>query len=294
MKSLKVNSGGEVRLVDLKDISIFAKVAKTGNVTRTAKELGYVQSNITTRIQHLENELKTSLFVRQSRGMSLTTNGEILLQYAEQILNLWDEAEKVLKDTETPNGTLRIGAMETTAATRLPSILMTYHQQFPNVDISLVSGPTKELIELVLNREIEAAFVAGPIEHPLLEKSSVIMEELVLVSQKDNINISNSDQLTILGFREGCSYRKKLENYLDHLGIQSRKIIELGTLNGILGCVTAGLGISLLPKNVVEQGKYPVFIQRIPEEYGNVPTYFIRRKDSFLSPALSKFIENIR
>ncbi|GGE56211.1 HTH-type transcriptional regulator GltR [Pullulanibacillus camelliae] len=279
--------------MDLKDISIFAKVAKTGSVTKTAKALGYVQSNITTRIQHLENEFNTSLFDRQSRGMVLTTNGEILLQYVEQILNLWDEAEHILRDTETPNGTLKIGAMETTAATRLPSVLMTYHQHYPNVDISLVSGPTKYLIDSVLNHELEAAFVAGPIEHPLLEKSSVIKEELVIVSQTESVNMAPSDSLTILGFREGCSYRKRFEQYLDHLGIQSRKMIELGTLEGILGCVTAGLGISLLPKKVVERGKYPVYVRKIPDEYSLVPTVLIRRKDAFLSPALSRFIEAI-
>jgi DNA-binding transcriptional LysR family regulator len=115
--------------MELKDLNIFVTVAKTGSVTKTAELLDYVQSNITARIQHLENHLGTSLFNRHSRGVSLTASGETLLHYANKILNLCGEAEQVLQDSKTPTGTLRIGAMETTTATRLPSILAKYHQR---------------------------------------------------------------------------------------------------------------------------------------------------------------------
>lgn len=283
--------------MELKDLNIFVSVAKTGSVTKTAGLLGYVQSNITARIQHLENHLGTTLFNRHSRGVSLTASGETLLHYADKILNLCGEAEQVLQDGKTPTGTLRIGAMETTTATRLPSILTKYHQLFPKVNISLTSGPTELLIESVLNYDIEGAFVAGPLEHSLLDISAIIEEELVLVSQSENMPLSSSSteqQLTIVSFRNGCSYRKRLELYLDHLGIQSRKVIELGTLDGILGCVTAGLGVSLVPQKVIDQGKHPVYCHQIPPNFGKVPTVFIHRKNSFCSPALKRFIEVVR
>jgi DNA-binding transcriptional LysR family regulator len=157
----------------------------------------------------------------------------------------------------------------------------------------LTSGPTELLIESVLNYDIEGAFVAGPIEHPLLDISAIIEEELVLVSQSENMPLSWSSteqQLTFVSFRNGCSYRKRLELYLDHLGIQSRKVIELGTLDGILGCVSAGLGITLVPKKVIDQGKHSLYCQTIPPNFGKVPTVFIHRKNSFVSPALKRFI----
>lgn len=282
-------------LLEIRDLTIFVAVAHTGSITKAADRLGYVQSNITARIHHLENRLGTSLFHRHPRGVSLTSSGEILLRYAERILNLCLEAEQAVQDTTTPSGPLRIGTMETTAATRLPVILAEYHQQFPKVELSLMTGPTAHLINAVLNYEIDGAFVAGPIEHPLLENSAIIEEELVLVSNReDTYDWSNLGHRTLVVFREGCSYRKKLEQWLDYNGIQSRTIIELGTVDGILGCVAAGLGISLVPRSLVAQGNYDLSVRELPGSYGKVPTVFLRHKNAFVSPALSQFIKVVQ
>lgn len=277
--------------MEFRDLKIFMTVAKTSSVTKAADQLGYVQSNITARIQHLENQLRTTLFHRHSRGVVLTSSGETMLHYAEQIINLYTEAEQAVQNTETPIGPFRIGAIELITATRLPDILTGYHQQFPYVELSLITGPTNELIESVLNYSIEAAFVAGPVKHPLLCESYVIEEELVLVSKSENIDLQATSNLTILVFREGCAYRKRLEHFLDHLGVKSYKMIELGTLDGILGCVNAGLGISLVPRNFIEQGRYKVAIHEIPTIFSNASTVLIYRNDRFLSPALDKFIQ---
>lgn len=281
--------------MEIRDLTIFVTVAKTGSVTKAADELGYVQSNVTARIQHLENKLGTALFYRLPRGMTLTPSGDTLLTYAEQILHLCNEAEQAVQDSETPSGTLRIGAMETTTATRLPAILAKYHNAFPDVELSLSTGPTDQLLEAVLNYGIEAALVAGPVGHPQLEQVAAIKEELVLVSSPNSKNLlSTHGYVTVLAFREGCSYRKRLEQYLDHVGMQSRKVIELGTLDGILGCVAAGLGISLVPRNVIKEGRYKLASHEIPDEFGNVPTVLVRRKDGFVSSALARFVETIQ
>ena len=285
-------------LLEIRDLTIFVAVAHTGSITKAADRLGYVQSNITARIHHLENRLGTSLFHRHPRGVSLTSSGEILLRYAERILNLCQEAEQAVQDTTTPSGPLRIGTMETTAATRLPVILAEYHQQFPKVELSLMTGPTAHLIDAVLNYEIDGAFVAGPIDHPLLENSAIIEEELVLISNREDMNAtydwSDLGHRTLVVFREGCSYRKQLEQWLDYNGIQSRTVIELGTVDGILGCVAAGLGISLVPRSLVAQGNYNLSVHELPDGYRKVPTVFLRHKNAFVSPALSQFIKVVQ
>lgn len=281
--------------MEIRDLTIFVTVAKTGNITRAAEQLGYVQSNITARIQHLESKLGTPLFHRLPRGMTMTSSGETLLTYAEKILHLCNEAEQAVKDSEMPSGTLRIGAMETTTATRLPIILARYHETFPDVELSLKTGPTARLLEDVLNYVVEAAFVAGPVDHPQLQRAAIIQEELVLVSCPGTEKpLSPSDQLTVLAFREGCSYRKRLEQYLDHLGIASRRVIELGTLDGILGCVAAGLGIAAVPRTVIDDGRYNLSVNDLPDEFGNAPTVLVRRKDGFLSSALARFVETVQ
>lgn len=269
-------------------------VAEIGSVTKAAERLGYVQSNITARIQHLETELGITLFNRHARGMSLTSSGVTFLRYAKQILHLYHEAEQAVQDTTSPRGPLRIGAMETTVATRLPSLLAEYHRQCPEVDIFLTAGPTDQLIQAVLSYDIEAAFVAGPIDHPLLNTIAFMEEELVLISEVNGEAPLASLPVTVVGFRQGCSYRKRLEQYLDHLGIRSWKMIELGTLDGILGCVASGLGISLVPKSVVRQRTYKLATHDVPHPFSMVPTVLICRNDAFLSPALARFVDVVQ
>lgn len=280
--------------MEIRDLTIFVAVAKTRSVTKAAEQLGYVQSNVTARIRHLESTLGTSLFHRLPRGMTLTSSGETLMSYAEQILHLCNEAEQAVQDSDTPSGTLRIGAMETTTATRLPGILAKYHEAYPDVELSLTTSSTAQLLEAVLNYDVEVAMVAGPVDHPLLEHVAVIQEELILISSPKNTSLlPSSGQVTVLAFREGCSYRKRLEEYLDHVGMQSRKVIELGTLDGILGCVAAGLGIAMVPRAVIRQSRYALRTSEVPYSFSQVPTIVVRPKGAFQSPALAKFIQTV-
>lgn len=281
--------------MDFRDLNIFVAVAKTGSVTRAAEQLGYVQSNVTARIQNLEHELDTTLFHRLSRGMTMTSSGEKLLIYAEKILHLCVEAEQSVRDSETPSGTLRVGAIESATAIRLPGILAKYHEAFPDVELSLATGSTNQLLDSILNFEIDAALVAGPVDHPSLQHDAVIEESLVLVSSSKHTCFPTiNDHVTILAFREGCSYRARLEQYLDGLGMKSIKVIELGTLEGILGCVAAGLGVSLVPRKIASEARYALAVHEIPERYRIAPTILVRRRDGFISSALARFIEMVQ
>lgn len=123
--------------MDLQALKIFRIVAEKGSISQAARELNYAQSNISTKIQQLEAHLQTSLFYRHNRGITLTVKGQILLAYTEKIFHLIDETIKVMKDDSIPKGPLCIGSMETTAAVYLPQLLSKYHNDYPNVDLSL-------------------------------------------------------------------------------------------------------------------------------------------------------------
>ncbi|KIL42208.1 LysR family transcriptional regulator [Gordoniibacillus kamchatkensis] len=282
--------------MDIRDMQIFLAVAKEGSITRAAEKLEYVQSSISIRIQQLENELKTELFHRGRQGVRLTTSGEALKSYAEKIIHLTQEAERVVSDNSIPRGPLRIGSLETTAAIRLPFILAEYHKSYPEVDLTLKTGTTEELIHSILKYELDGAFVAAPVEHAELDITEVGIEELVFISGGQLSSIDRPEDklrnLTLLVFRAGCSYRRKLEDWLHLEGIIPAKIMELGTLEGILGCVHAGLGVSLLPRSVVERAtvQYNVHYHEISGNFLRTPTLFIRRKDTLKTAAVSEFI----
>src|SRR6185436_2375203 len=108
--------------------------------------------NVTTRIKQLEEKLGTKLFLRAGRRLALSAEGRRLLPYAEQLLRLSTEAEAALRDG-SPRGSLRIGALESTAASRLPPVLSRYHQRYPQVRIELVTGTSGALVSRVHQQE---------------------------------------------------------------------------------------------------------------------------------------------
>ena len=285
--------------MDLQDLKFFQAVARTGSISKAARELNYAQSNLTARIRRLESKLGTSLFYRYHRGTALTDKGRILLSYTEKIFRLVDEARQAVSDQQTPGGPLFIGSMETTAAVRLPKLLALYHQAYPEVDITLRTGTTEDNVKAVLHYELDGAFVAGPVEHPDLACETVVEEELVLVTAAAHrlpSSLKGARNRTILVFRQGCAYRARFEEWLRHEGIIPDKIIEFGTLDGMIGCVAAGLGISLLPRSVVEKhaADHRLGLCALPDRFGKATTVFVFRKDPYMAAPLRAMIEMIR
>ncbi|GIO27391.1 LysR family transcriptional regulator [Ornithinibacillus bavariensis] len=281
--------------MDLSTLRVFQTVAKLGSISQAARELQYAQSNITMKIQQLEAELQTTLFYRHNRGTALTAKGSLLLTYTEKILNLIEEAKNVINDDQTPKGPLIIGSMETTAAVRLPAIFSKYLINYPDVDLTLKTGSTEENILGVLQYELDGAFVAEPIEHPDLIQKEVFEEELVLVTDAIHPPISSIKDIqtkTLLVFRTGCSYRERLEQWFHQERVIPKKIMEFGTLDAIIGCVSAGLGISMVPQSVVEKQLQEGALRKhlLPKEYRKVKTVFIYRKDKYVPSALLKFL----
>lgn len=285
-----LEEGGRNRM-EFKDLEIFQTVADKGTITEAAKELKYVQSNITSRIQKLETELNTPLFHRHNRGMTLTPEGKKLLVYCEKILMLTNEMKKVVQSKTEPAGKLTIGSVETVI--KLPAILSKYNKKYKNVDLSLITGVTEQLQQDVLNHRLDGAFITETELHPDLVSHSVFQEQLVLISDREHTSFENLKKEPFLCFSEGCGYRARLEKWYKDQNITPQKVMEFGTLETILGSVTMGLGVTFVPKSAVSHLEEKGLIQchYLPERYSKINTVFIRRKDSYLTSTMEKFIE---
>src|SRR6266851_8375988 len=199
--------------MDLAALRIFKAVAEYGGINKAAEKLHRVPSNVTTRVKQLEESLGTTLFVRQNRRLALSQEGRLLLTYAVRLLRLSSEAENALRNGK-PRGTLRIGALESTSATRLPPVLSRYHQLYPDVQMELVTGTSGALVSYVHKQDIEAAFVAEPFNADDLETQTVFVEELVLITPKSYGPVRSPKDIgnrTVIAFSAGCSYRQRLE-----------------------------------------------------------------------------------
>lgn len=137
-----------MRNINLDSLQVFQAVVDYGGITKAAAQLNRVPSNVTTRVKNLEERLGVKLFQRQSGKLVPSTEGLILLGYAERLLRLSSEAEAVLR-SGTPRGTLRIGTLESTAAARLPPLLSRFHENYPDVQIELATGTSSSLLARV-------------------------------------------------------------------------------------------------------------------------------------------------
>jgi DNA-binding transcriptional LysR family regulator len=281
--------------MDAADLRVFEAVARLGSMGRAAEALHTVQSNVTTRIRQLEDELGVKLFRRHARGVEPTAAGQRLLPYARQIAHLLGEARRATLDDGTPQGSLVIGALETTTALHLTDVLSRYAAAHPKVDVTLQTGTTCELMEQVLDHRLEGAFVCGPVAHPTLEVECVFVEELVLLTAapiRTLEDLAKRDDLRLVVLRRGCSYRQRLEEVLARHGVPAPRVLEFGTLEAVFGCVAAGLGITLLPRALIG----PVWRDQrvsalaLPLRDGVVETVFVRRRDGYVSCALAAFL----
>lgn len=282
--------------MDSTALATFLAVAKHGSVTAAALELHTVQSNVTARMKQMESDLGVALFVRHSRGVTLTPAGTRLLGYAERLSALAAEARAAVRDDGAVKGSLRIGSMETTAAVRLPDVLGRFHRSFPDVQLEIRTGPTAELLEHVLAHRLDAALVAGPINHPNLVSRAVFREELVLVAARDSGSVSQQltqGGLTAIVFRQGCSYRQRLEAQFTARGWLPFRRLEFGTVEGILGCVGGNVGVTVLPRSAVEGHRRAeaLRVERFEPEPLWVDTLFVRRSDACVGTTMRCFDE---
>ena len=262
-----------MRTFDLESLEIFRSVVQEGGVLRAAAKLHRVPSNVTTRIKQLEQRLGSALFRRQGRSLALSAEGELLLSYAERLFRLADEAESELRSGR-PRGVLRLGALESTAGSRLPSVLAAFHRECPEVVVELVTGTTAALLQRVLRFDVEAAFVSQPFSATGLSTLRVFDDELVLITSKLVPKIRRAGDLTgkaLIAFPSGCSYRTRLSDWLGSARVMPASTMELGSYQAIIACVAAGTGFAAVPRSLlaslraarnVRQHRLPTHVRR--------------------------------
>jgi DNA-binding transcriptional LysR family regulator len=265
-------------------------------MSKAAKELGFVQSHITGRIKLLEQEAQQALFERTKTGVSLTPEGQKFYPYAESLLAQWNQTRSVLLQSEEPVGRLRIGSMETTAALHAARWISEYHASCPNVEISLVTGTTRELLHQILDRKLDVAFVAGSVEHPDIASKPIVVEQMQIITAK-NLTLDDILRVTPVAvtFRAGCTYRRLLESWLTSMGITLLNTMECASIDTILQLVAGGLGISMMPKAVLEQSRWRQQLSShdLKGDMGLVTTYAIWRDLDYLSRPLSVLLTQL-
>ncbi len=267
--------------MELSDLKIFKTVVEEGGITKAADKLLRVQSSVTTRIKQLEQNLGVELFIREGKKLHVSPAGRVLLDYAQRLENLAEEAKSAVHE-QSPRGVFRLGSMESTAAVRLPAPLTEYHRRYPDVDLELTTGKSSPLARQVLSGELDAALVAEPIATEPFDYEPVFVEEMVLVTAIDHppVDADSPAPSTLIAFGHGCSYHRRLEMWWESRGSMPLRTMDLASYHAILGCVAAGMGMALVPKLVLDAfpGREQIRAHKMPAGQDKAETLLIWRK----------------
>lgn len=291
-----LTSNRTLLLMDLKALRIFKAVADEGGVARAAERLNYVQSNVSTRLKQLEEDLGVALFDRILGKLIITQRGIQLLRYTERILRLMDEARSAVTGKNVPTGKLRIGYVETAAEFILPTVLSRFHQLYPLVDLQLETASTNVVVHRIQTCAVDIGLICGSLEFGQLQNYRILEEELILLTDLSIAKVSGPHDVreqTILSFGSGCAYHKMLVNWFMDAEIRPERIVVLGSFETILACVAKGVGIAILPKAWVSRRglSNAVNMHQIPDRVSRLQTNLVWRKDMQNYVSIQAFVE---
>ena len=165
--------------ITLKQLETFIWVAALGNFRKTAERLFTTQPAISSRIANLEDTLGVRLFERDTGSIRLTSKGQELLPYAEQVLRATDLFREKAGNNVALSGILRLGVSETIVQTWLPAFLASVHEHYPDIDVELSVDVTTNLRNELVNRSLDLAFLLGPVSEYNIENFELISYPLV-------------------------------------------------------------------------------------------------------------------
>jgi LysR family transcriptional regulator, cell division regulator len=280
------------------DLPVFLEVVRHGNMTKAAAALNTVQSNVTARIKHLEEQLGTTLMVRSRRKFRLTPDGEALMPFALRLEELCRDVHTHYgHDDGSQAGSLRIGAIETFAASHLVGLIAAFTARHPAVDISVQTGGTNSLWQRVLESELDVAFVSRRASDSAFFEEKVFDDELVVIARNGialaDLAKPENARLRILVQRTGCSFTARLTDHLRETGIPHGPMHAVGTLEGVVGSVRAGGGIAVLPRSYLNSlpGAHELSQTALPEKFRSVEIFLVTQRWKLPIRLLNAFVQ---
>jgi DNA-binding transcriptional LysR family regulator len=290
--------------MELRYLQTFRTVASLLSVTQAAAVLHYAQSSVSDHLHALEDEFGVKLFDRLGKRLVLTQSGHRLLDYADHMIRLTEEAHLAIPGGEEPAGTLVLSAPETLCSYRLPLVLQRFRQHFPQVQLSFRPNVCTHLRQMVTAGEVDVAFLLETlVEDPNLTVEPLRVEPLVVVSSPEH-RLAHLEHVypaditgeAFLATVPGCSYRVLFERALAEGHAQPAMVLEFHSIEVIKQCVMSGMGVAVLPAIDVareaQSGHLAVLSWAGPEL--QVVTQMVRHKDKWLSPALKAFLRITR
>ena len=234
--------------IDTITLQCFLAVAESGHVTRAAERVGRTQSAVSQQIAKLEYMLDKSLFIR-GKTFSLTNEGELFLSYAQKIIALHYEIIDRFKEPDL-EGEVRFGIPEDFASIYLADVLVHFSRLHPRIVLNIECDLTLNLFERFKRNEFDLVLLKMNRPEDFPESVDVYSEKLEWVGNSDSIE-DTSTILPLVLSPQPCVYRSRAVKALEKMGIKWRLVFSSPSYAGTIAAVKAGLGITVLPRNMI-------------------------------------------
>ena len=258
--------------MNLHHLRYFLAVARTGGFTLAAHQLHVTQPTVSSGIGELERELGVRLFNRDSRQVSLTMEGRMLVGYAMQVEDLLEEVEEKLVRHEGVTGEgFQFGATDAAVIYLLPEILKQYMRDFPEVELTTQVAPSRYLVDDLLLNRAEFALISLPYSHPKIETIPIYQEAMPLVvggnhrfAGRESVRLQEVVAEPLILFHADSVSRQIIDERFAEVGLSPRVVMEMRSPEAMRKLVEAGVAISFLPELTVRESVGAGAVRVIP------------------------------
>ncbi|SJZ98143.1 LysR family transcriptional regulator [Anaerorhabdus furcosa] len=281
-----------------RNLKIFLEVCKTKNITKASSNLYLAQPAVSLAIKELEDEYATTLFLRNTKSLTITDSGMKLMHYATEIMKIYNEIETTF--TSGNNEILNLGSSITIAEHFLPQYIKAYKQTQNPSTIRVTIETPDIIIRKILSREIDFAFIDADHPDDKLECTPYFTDHFVAISSKKH-HLTRKAEVTFDEFlkydlllrEQGSGERELIETIFKKRGIHKLPLWESSSTKVLINGVTENLGVTILPLELIRDRLYIDDIQCINITDVNLKRYFylIKHKDAILSSTMKEFID---
>ncbi|MFB4162407.1 LysR family transcriptional regulator [Alteribacillus sp. JSM 102045] len=284
----------EIRLLEY-----FMVLSQELHYTKSAEKLGISQPTLSQQIRLLESKMGVKLFQQKGKKIYITDAGRVLLRRAERIFYELDQASKEIEEiNELKRGRLTIGC---SGNHLLHSSILTFHEQFPNIELSVVDSTTEETVACILNSTFDLGVVFLPVHDDRIESKHLFTSELFLICSKDH-DIANTPSTSLKQMQEERVFllqknyliRRVIDHYCKETGKELKPLVELSDTYSLLEMTVKNNGVTILPKSYVEKmNDNRVILVRLEDPLPKKEVGVVYQKNAFTPSASEAFIEHL-
>lgn len=251
--------------MDLTQLRYFRAVVQAGSLTQAARRLGISQPSLSVAIKKLEQELNTTLLLRNARGVEPTSTGLELILHTQQAFDVLDKARDRISGLENQEmGNFRIGCHESLGAYFLPGFLYDFLQEAPGIEVTLFNATSAEVRRAVIERQIHFALVVNPLAHPDLVCVDLFEDQVAIFAPAEDIDGMSTPpsqaELQALMQKKPIIYAGRvMQSHQILTGLSDRKLLpsrmlDCGDLEMVKSLTLGGVGLGILPARVAAYG----------------------------------------